>query len=139
MNPERADEWPELIVASYEHCVGEVLCAPEQLYECAPVVLCHDRSADPLLVYVNLAAQRLWERRWEDFVGRPSRITAPEQARAERATALAADGVVRGYSGLRVSATGRLFRIADATVWPVRDHAGRRVGQAAMFSRVVEA
>lgn len=130
--------WPELIVTSYENAMGEPLCAAEELYGHEAVVLCHDRSADPRLVYVNLSAQRLWERPWEEFVGLPSRITAPVQARAERASALASEGVVRGYSGVRVTASGRLFRIVDATVWPVCDD-GRRVGQAAMFTRVLEA
>jgi hypothetical protein len=131
-----AGRWPEWIVGSHAHFVGGVLCAPGELYDWRSVVLCHDRSADPVLVYANRAAQALWERPWEDFVGRPSRITAPPGARAERAVALSADGVVHGYSGERVSATGRLFRILDACVWPVVDDDLRRVGQAASFLRV---
>lgn len=138
MNSEQIRRWPELIATSYEQALGQPLCAADELYEHPAVVLCHDLAADPRLVYANLAAQRLWERPWEEFVGRPSRITAPVHARAERASALASDGVVRGYSGVRVSASGRLFRIVDATVWPVHEY-GRQVGQAATFSRVLEA
>lgn len=131
-----AGSWPRWITASYQRLVGEPLCAPPELYALPAVVLCHDTSPDPLFVYANAAAQALWERSWEDFIGWPSRLTAPAQARAERAAALAGAGVVRGYTGVRVSASGRLFRIHDATVWTVSDDAGQVVGQAATFERV---
>jgi hypothetical protein len=114
--------------------VGEPLCAPTELEDLPAVVLCHDDSVDPILVFANRAARDLWE---APLVGMPSRLTAPPEQRTERAVALAGTGVVRGYSGVRVSATGRLFRIEDATVWPVLDAAGERVGQAATFARAV--
>lgn len=127
---------PRWITASYAESVGEPLCEPERLYDLPAVVLCHDTSADPLFIYANRAAQVLWERDLEDFLGWPSRLTAPESERAQRAAALAHGEVVRGYSGIRVSASGRLFRIHDATVWPVLDSAGAVIGQAATFMKV---
>ena len=129
-------DWTALITASHLAEVGEPLCDPGGLEDLAAVVLCHDTSEDPVLVFANRAARDLWE---APLVGMPSRLTAPADQRAERAQALAGDGVVRGYAGVRVSATGRLFRIEDATVWPVRDAAGRRVGQAATFERTAPA
>jgi hypothetical protein len=85
------------------------------------------------------AAQRLWERSWDDFIGMPSRLTADDAERAERAAALSAPGTVRGYGGERVTAHGQRFWIRDATVWPVYDYGQygkeqRLVGQAATFS-----
>lgn len=130
------DPWPKWITDSYAVAVGEPLCPADGLYVYPAVVLCHDASADPCFVFANLAAQRLWERSWEDFIGWPSRFTAPPEQRAERAQALASGQVVRGYSGVRVSASGRLFRIRDATVWPVLDDSGVVRGQAATFSQV---
>jgi hypothetical protein len=127
-------DWPELITASYARALGRPLCAPMELEDLGAVVLCHDTADDPVLVFANRAARDLWE---APLVGMPSRLTAPIAQRAERAAALSGDGVVRGYSGVRVSATGRLFRIEDATVWRVTDAAGRRVGQAATFVRAV--
>lgn len=118
---------------SYVDEVGGVLAAAGELDALPAVVLAHDDSPDPLLVYGNRAALRLWERAADEFVGMPSRLTAPEEARAERSAALADTGVVRGYMGVRVSASGRRFRIVGATVWPVRDDRGRLVGQAATF------
>lgn len=125
--------WQQRICASYAEQVGEPLCSPDALYDLAAVVLCHDDGDDPLFVYANAAAQRLWERGWEDFIGWPSRLTAPADHRAERATALASGAVVRGYSGVRVTRSGALFKILDATVWPVTDEDGYVVGQAATF------
>lgn len=131
-----APRWPGWITDSYRDSLGSLLCSWDQLYELPAVVLCHDTSPDPVFVYANIAAQQLWERSWDDFIGWPSRLTAPPAHRTSRARALAAHGVVRGYSGIRVSASGRLFRIHDATVWTVRDDAGIVRGQAATFDRV---
>lgn len=127
--------WERRICRSYRELLGWDLGPPEDLYELPDVVLCHDAREDPVFVYANLAAQTLWERSWDQFIGWPSRLTAPPAERASRAQALAADGVVRGYSGIRVSATGRLFRIHDATVWTVTDEHGHLCGQAASFAR----
>lgn len=127
-------DWPRVITASYAEMVGAILCEPADLEDLAAVVLCHDTADDPVFVYANRAARDLWE---APLVGTHSRLTAPADHRAERAAALAGSGVVRGYSGVRVSATGRLFRIEGATVWPVIDASGRQVGQAATFERVV--
>lgn len=128
-----AGPWSLWITASHQRLVGEKLCVPSELYMLPAVVLCHDTAVDPLFVYANAAAQKLWERSWEQFIGWPSRLTAPPQARAQRAAALAEDGVVRGYSGVRVAASGRLFRMRSPSPrrwaeagWPtVRMGAGR--------------
>ncbi|HRY09237.1 MAG: MEKHLA domain-containing protein [Actinobacteria bacterium] len=127
-------DWPTVITASYLAAVGQPLCDPADLDDLPAVVLCHDTADDPVFVFANRAARDLWE---TPLVGMPSRLTAPVDQRAERAAALSSSGVVRGYSGVRVSATGRLFRIEDATVWPVVDAGGFLVGQAATFDRVV--
>ncbi|MDB5385463.1 MAG: hypothetical protein JWM11_1109, partial [Planctomycetaceae bacterium] len=44
------------------------------------------------------------------------------------------DGFVDDYQGIRVSTTGRRFRIDQALVWNLVDAQGNRVGQAATFS-----
>lgn len=135
----RTDGWAELIVVSHLREVGDPLCGAGELMDLDAVVLCHDTSDDPLFVYANRAAQRLWERSWDEFIGMPSRLTANEVERAERAEALSTPGVVRGYAGERVTAAGQRFRIRDATVWPVYDYGRdgedpRLVGQAATFN-----
>ena len=81
-------DWEWAIVASHRALVGEELCPAEDLFDYRGVVLCHDTSSDPLFVYANRTAQRLWRRSWEHFIGMPSRLTAPVQERAQRAAAL---------------------------------------------------
>jgi len=108
-----------------------------RVYAAPFVVLAHDCAADPRFTYANLAAQRLFERSWDAFIGLPSRLSAEAPNRAERASFLsrvAERGFVEDYSGVRISSTGRRFRIRQATVWNLSDAAGRRLGQAASFS-----
>ena len=42
-------------------------------------------------------------------------------------------GFIENYSGIRISKTGRRFRINHATVFNLLDPAGQYVGQAATF------
>ncbi|MCH9816250.1 MAG: MEKHLA domain-containing protein [Actinomycetia bacterium] len=131
--------WAHLIVASYAALAGEGLCPATELMGYPGAVLCHDMSPDPKLVYVNRAAQELWGRNWDDFVGQPSWITAAPEHRADRAAQLAAPGLVTEYRGERVSATGHRFEIIDASIWPVYAESAEfgkpreQVGQAATF------
>jgi len=43
-------------------------------------------------------------------------------------------GFIADYAGVRVSASGRRFRIERATVWNLLDDAGGLHGQAAAFA-----
>ena len=87
--------------------------------------------------YGNAAALALWELGWEEFTRTPSRQTAEAPLREERARLLAAvtaHGFIDDYSGIRISKSGRRFRIAQATVWNLAA-AGQPYGQAALFSK----
>ena len=125
------EPWQAWIAASCWALTGIDLGADPYLTDRA--VLCHRLGDDPLFVYANEFAQRLWERPWHTMIGLPSRLTAPPDHRSSRSGALSGNDVVTGYSGERISATGRRFVIHDATVWPVRDDDARLVGQAATF------
>ncbi|MCX7673593.1 MAG: MEKHLA domain-containing protein [Thiobacillaceae bacterium] len=135
----------QCILRSYRHWTGRDLIAPavtaveaaRALYHAPIVVLSHDTSADPSFTYANLAAQRLFGRDWEQFVGLPSRLSAEPLVQAERARLLAEvarQGYAEGYSGVRITADGRRFRVLGATVWNLRDERGSVCGQAACFS-----
>ena len=94
--------------------------------------------SDPVLNYGNAAALVLWEMPWAELTRTPSRLTAETPNREERARLLAtvtARGFIDDYSGVRISKTGRRFRIAQATVWNLLDGCGNYSGQAALFSR----
>jgi len=47
-------------------------------------------------------------------------------------------GIIKDYAGIRISATGRRFRIGQAIVWNLIDAAGTCHGQAATFARWTE-
>ena len=110
--------------------------AADALFHAPFVVLSHNTDPDPLLTYGNQSALELFELTWEELIQMPSRLTAeaPDQAeRARRLAEVAARGYIDNYSGVRISRTGKRFRIAQATVWNLTDDQGRRCGQAATF------
>jgi MEKHLA domain len=93
-------------------------------------------EADPVLNYGNAAALALWEMSWVELTRTPSRLTAKAPNREERARLLAtvtARGFIDDYSGVRISKTGRRFKISRATVWNLLTADGHPCGQAAMF------
>jgi PAS domain-containing protein len=106
------------------------------LFDAPIAVLAHDRRADPLCVYANAAALAAFALPLADAPSFPTSRTVEPAAREDRRAALAQAeevGLLSGYSGVRVSTTGRLFRIHDGRIWTVLDDDGRRVGQAAAF------
>jgi len=134
-----------LLLDSYERFTGRQLLptgpSTEQraraLFEAPFAVVSHDTAADPVLTYGNLAALALWETDWATLTRMPSRLTAEPLERAERERLLsrvARHGFIDDYSGIRISASGRRFRIEGATVWNVVGAGARHLGQAAAFS-----
>lgn len=108
----------------------------ERLFQSRFVVVSHGVEADPILNYGNAAALALWEMAPEEFVRTPSRLTAEPMHRDERARLLERtrrDGFVDDYAGIRISSTGKRFRITGAVVWNLVDAAGGHRGQAATF------
>jgi hypothetical protein len=119
---------------------GEFLPAElaEKIFRAPFVVVAHDTEADPVLNYGNAAALALWEMSWAEFTRTPSRLTAEAPDRTERAWLLAtvtAQGFIDDYSGVRISKTGRRFKISRATVWNLISEDSRPCGQAAMFAQ----
>ena len=107
------------------------------LFHAPFVLVSHGTEADPVLNYGNQAALNLWEMSWEELTRTPSRLTAEAPEREERARLLAevtAHGFIDNYSGIRISKSGRRFRIARATVWNLVTERGEPCGQAATFS-----
>ncbi|URR35896.1 MEKHLA domain-containing protein [Thermosynechococcus sp. HN-54] len=143
----RAIQQARRICASFQHWTGRSLLPnpaqdegrlAQQLFHWSQPVLSHGCEADPILNYGNQAALTLWELSWSEFVQLPSRLTAEPMAQAERAHLLAQaarQGYANNYSGVRISRTGRRFRIENAWIWTVLDEAGTPVGQAATFDQ----
>lgn len=137
----------DLLVGSYRRQLGQdppFLVSPgpdpaRWLYEDAPAcVLAHNTEPDPRFIYANKAAQHLLEYSWDEIVMLPSRFSAEAPIRAERQRvfeAVARDGFATGYSGVRISKSGRRFRIEDGVLWELRDAQGTLHGVAATFAR----
>ena len=108
------------------------------VFEAPFVLVSHGTEADPILNYGNAAALALWEMSWEELTRTPSRLTAEAPNRDERARLLEAvtrRGFIDDYSGVRISKSGRRFRIRRATVWNLLTETNQPCGQAAMFDR----
>ena len=138
--------WTQCLLESYRHWTGRELLGrsgsredlAQALFDAPFVVVSHGADPDPILNYGNLAALELWEMTWGQFTQTPSRLTAEPLNQEERAAMLRIaeqQGYFEGYRGVRISSTGRRFLVEDATVWNVLDPSGRRIGQAATFTR----
>jgi MEKHLA domain len=110
----------------------------QKIFEAPFVAVSHGTEADPVLNYGNRAALTLWEMSWDKLTRTPSRLTAEAPSREERARLLETvtrRGFIDDYSGVRISNTGRCFRISRATVWNLLSEDGKPCGQAAMFRK----
>ncbi len=134
---------PALIAESFARLTGRPLLgdaavSPDALWVAPLVVLAHGTEADPVFFYGNRLALELFEVTAEQLLRMPSRLSAETGDRAERARLLDQvnrRGFIDDYAGVRVSATGRRFRIQQATVWNLIDAVGQVRGQAATFDR----
>lgn len=99
-------------------------------------IVAHGAEEDPQFFFGNRTALGLFGMQAEEFCGMPSRLSAEPLLRQERRLLLdhvTRHGLMTGYSGVRISASGARFRIEQATVWNLVDNHGRHLGQAAAF------
>ncbi len=99
-------------------------------------ILSHGVEAEPIFNFANQFALSLFECEWQDFIKMPSRYSAEAPSQTERALLLervARQGFINHYQGIRISATGKRFRINNAIIWNIIDSQGQYYGQGAMF------
>jgi hypothetical protein len=131
-----------LIPESFARLTGRPLLGatpptPAALWRAPMVILAHGVEADPVFFYGDAMALELFELSAEQLLRTPSRLSAETPDRAERARLLgqvSRRGFIDDYAGVRVSSTGRRFRIEQATVWNLIDATGALHGQAAAFA-----
>lgn len=137
------DDKLALIAESHARVTGRALVGSahglrEALWNAASAIVAHGAGADPVFFYGNRTALKLFEMDWASFVQMPSRLSAEPLLRDERAQLLervTRDGFISDYSGIRISSSGKRFRIERATVWNLLDGNGICHGQAATFDR----
>lgn len=134
------------LLDSYQHWTGQPLI-PNNLssLECARylfnapfAVLSHTAEDDPIFSYANLTAMKLFESDWHHMTQMKSKSSAETPLQAERESLLQTvkeQGFSNSYSGIRISRSGKRFRISDAIVWNVLGSNGDLIGQAATFAR----
>ena len=131
------------IATSYRQLTGNELVAggdrddPVGALWVAPLaIVAHGTEADPVFFFGNRTALALFELDFNAFTQLPSRLSAEPLLREEREHLLervGRDGLIDDYSGVRISSTGRRFRISRAAVWNLSGSDGRPLGQAAAF------
>ena len=135
-----------LILANYRRLFGSDLVptdeparAAELLFEIPRAVLSAlgPFGSDHIFNYANRTALDLFEYSWDELIGQPSSVSAEPLHRDERRRLLdqvGRHGFIKNYTGIRISKTGRRFRIEKATVFNLLDDHGRYLGQAATFA-----
>ena len=130
-----------LLAESFRRLTGKSLLddvSSQGFWNAQRVIVAHGTEADPVFFYGNQMALDVFEMDFPRFIQLPSRFSAEPLARAERARLLervSRDGYIDDYAGVRISATGRRFRIEQAVVWNLIDAEGVCHGQAATFDR----
>jgi hypothetical protein len=138
-----AGERLALVVDSYQRLTGHRLMPAQSdivdgLWQLPQVVLAHGTEPDPIFFYGNHMALSLFELTPEQIITMPSRLSAEPLLREAREALLqrvSRDGFIDDYQGIRISSTGKRFRIKSATVWNLIDANGSSHGQAATFSQ----
>ena len=94
-------------------------------------------GTDHVFNYANRQALGLFEYAWDELMGKPSSASAEPVHRDERRRLLdevGKHGFIENYSGIRISQTGRRFRVEKAAVFNLLDEEGTYVGQSATFA-----
>jgi MEKHLA domain len=102
-------------------------------------ILSHNNATDPILNYGNKQVLDLWEVSWEELTTMHSKDTTKpvdRQARSVMMEQAKIHNYVNGYSGVRVSKTGKEFKILDGTIWNLFVNNDEPYGQAAWFRSV---
>ena len=108
----------------------------EALWHLPAVVLAHGTQDDPVFFYGNAKALELFELTPRQLITMASRKSAEPMHRDERARFMARVsklGRVDDYAGIRITSSGRRFRMEQARVWNLVDDDGQHHGQAATF------
>jgi len=138
--------WTQILLNSYQQLLGQNLIEPtlsqeeqaKTLFFAPFVVLSHGTQSDPIYNYGNQIALELWERNWDELIKMPSRLSAEKVLREERQTLLDqanSQGFITNYQGIRISKTGKRYKINDVILWNLTDQNNQYCGQAATFSQ----
>jgi hypothetical protein len=118
---------------------GNYSSVHQQLLNSPFAVVSHDTQVQPIFNYANNAALSLFEMQWSEFTSLPSSKSAEKISQTERDHLLNnvnKRGYIDNYQGVRITASGKRFKIEDAVVWNLIDAADNYCGQAAILYRL---
>ncbi|MCC5657852.1 MEKHLA domain-containing protein [Nostoc sp. XA010] len=137
----------QYLINSFQHWTGNSLLdansspleTAQALFEAPFALVSHGTESDPIFNYGNRKALKLWELSWEEFTRTPSRRSAEELVQEERDRLLkeAANKGFSYFSGVRITSSGKRFKIQDGILWNLLDEQNKLCGQAAVFSNTV--
>lgn len=110
----------------------------QQLTNSPFAIVSHGTQDQPIFNYANNTALALFEMQWSEFTSLPSSKSAEPVSQAERdhlLSEVSKHGYIDNYQGVRVTASGKRFKIEDAVVWNLIDAADNYCGQAAVLYR----
>ncbi|MCU8059120.1 MEKHLA domain-containing protein [Shewanella sp. SM34] len=128
----------------YQKLSGKPLPSPKNLtdrswwlhHEAPYSILAHNTDIDPYFIYANQYALECFEYLREEISRLPSRLSTPvseQQKRQLLLDELTNKGIVHGYSGVRITRTGKSFNIYNGAIWQLKDSDGKLWGQGALF------
>lgn len=109
-----------------------------QLANSTMAIVSHGTQVPPIFNYANDVALSLFEMQWSEFTSLPSSESAEPVSQAERdhlLSEVSKHGYIDNYQGVRITASGKRFKIEDAVVWNLIDAADNYCGQAAVLYR----
>lgn len=107
-----------------------------QLFHAPFILVSHGIEKDPIFNYANEKALKTWEMKWEEFVGLPSRFSVEKVETDDREKLLAeaqVKGYVSNYLGIRITKSGKRFKIIDTILYNLTNEEGNYKGQAAVI------
>lgn len=116
----------------------EALSELQQLVNSSFAIVSHGTQDPPIFNYANDAALALFEMQWSEFTSLPSSKSAERVSQSERDRLLSEvskQGYIDNYQGVRITASGKRFKIENAVVWNLIDSADNYCGQAAILYR----
>ena len=111
----------------------------KRVFEADFYLLSHDESKDSILNYANKKALDLWEMTWQELTKTPAHETTKPDHREQRDEVMRQvneNNFVEGYSGRRVSKSGKEFLIKDGAIWNLFAGDGKPCGRAAWFKNI---
>lgn len=99
-------------------------------------LLVHNIMDDPIFIYANNTAQKIFNYTLDEFLRLPSRLSAANTEQSDRNRLLQEVedyGISQGYTGVRINKQREQFQISKGRVWKVLDDSQKRIATAAMI------